>query len=214
MTRRTHPRVLLVEGKDELRLLPEILEQAGVPWPAGQVPVFIKEYGGIDDMLAEGVLGAELQAGGLLALGVLVDADANAAGRWRRIRDLLAQKIPDLPTVLPPDGLVHAAVDVPRVGVWIMPDNQSMGMLETLMVQVRGGATEVADHAVCVTRRAAELGAPFTAAHHAKAVLATWLAWQEPPGLRFHDAARKRLFRADVEALAPFVMWFRRLFGV
>lgn len=39
--RRTYPRVLVVEGKDELRVLPELLELAGLPWPKGDEPVRI-----------------------------------------------------------------------------------------------------------------------------------------------------------------------------
>ena len=45
--RRTYPNILLVEGKDELRVLPELLELAGVPWPRGNEPVKIEERDGV-----------------------------------------------------------------------------------------------------------------------------------------------------------------------
>jgi hypothetical protein len=44
---RVRPRVLIVEGKDELRVLPELLELAGIPWPKGSEPVNIEERDGI-----------------------------------------------------------------------------------------------------------------------------------------------------------------------
>lgn len=45
-----------------------------------------------------------------------------------------------------------------------------------------------------------------------KAVLHTWLAWQEEPGLPYGTAIRARYFRHDSEVAECFVRWFRRVF--
>ncbi|MCK6576290.1 hypothetical protein L6V77_35015 [Myxococcota bacterium] len=74
--------MLLVEGNDELRALPELLERAGIPWPRGSEPVHIKELNGVENILATGLIEAEAKASGLVSLGVLVDADGDLANRW------------------------------------------------------------------------------------------------------------------------------------
>ena len=45
-----------------------------------------------------------------------------------------------------------------------------------------------------------------------KAVLHTWLAWQEEPGLPYGTAIRAAVFRHDSEVAECFVRWFRRVF--
>ena len=45
-----------------------------------------------------------------------------------------------------------------------------------------------------------------------KAVLHTWLAWQEEPGLPYGTAIRARYFRHDSPVAECFVRWFRRVF--
>ena len=74
---------------------------------------------------------------GLETLGIVIDADENAMNRWQAVRNRLSQagypslpKIPDkCGTIIPGD----ADIDLPTVGVWLMPDNAADGMLETLI---------------------------------------------------------------------------------
>ena len=79
---RPTPKVMLVEGKDEQRVLPELLEVAGVPWPARDPPVWIEETNGIETMMSTPVIETELKISGLRVLGVVVDDSALAASRW------------------------------------------------------------------------------------------------------------------------------------
>ncbi len=86
-----HPKKLLVEGQDDKRVIPQLMEANGVPWTTsdGQFAVFIEPYDGIDNLLAPGVLETELKASGLTTLDIVADADDNAEERWRRIRQHL-----------------------------------------------------------------------------------------------------------------------------
>jgi 5S rRNA maturation endonuclease (ribonuclease M5) len=201
------PKKLLVEGEDDLRALAWLLEQAGIPW--NPPPVSIRPYDGIEDLLKPSTIEVQFKESGTQAVGVLVDADRAP----ERIRRLLEKRFPGLPETLPPEGLVHVEAGEPRVGVWIMPDNVAPGMLESMLLRIRHGASDdLKSHVRSSMQQACSLGAPLRPAHHDKGELHTWLAWQEPPGLQIHMAVKAKLLRPGDEVVAPFVQWFRRLF--
>ena len=64
------------------------------------------------------------------------------------------------------------------------------------------------------TIHAKVLGARFSDNDADKAVLHTWLAWQEEPGLPYGTAMRARFFRGDSPAAQAFVTWFRKVFNI
>ena len=210
--RRTHPRVLVVEGKDELRILPELLELAGIPWPRGAEPVRIEELDGIANILAAGFVEATVKASGVQVVGILVDANGDPVARWAQLRARVAATYPSFPVELPVTGVVHAEAGKPRIGVWIMPDNVRSGMLETLLLALRVGDAALHDHAREATHQARALGAPFREPHREKAELHAWLAWQDPPGRQLHDAVRARALPPAPAVTDAFVVWFRALF--
>jgi uncharacterized protein DUF3226 len=203
-----------VEGKDELRVLPELLELAGIRWPKGNEPVRLEEQDGIGNILAPGFIETTLKASGVTAVGIIVDANGDPAHRWERLRARLVASYPGLPVELPATGAIHAVADKPRIGVWIMPDNLRTGMLETLLLALRVGDQALHDHARNATSQARALGAPFRDNHREKAELHAWLAWQDPPGRQLHDAVRARHLLPAPPLIDPFVGWFRQLFEV
>jgi hypothetical protein len=206
--------VLLVEGNDELRALPELLELTGVPWPRGNEPVHIKQLEGVENILATGLIEAEAKASGLLSLGILLDADGDIETRWRRVQERMTESFSAFPHELEPDGTIFVPDGGPRVGVWIMPDNVRSGMLETMLLGLRSGAPAVSDYARQAVARARAIGATFRDAHRDKAELHTWLAWQDPPGLQVHLAVKSRIISPEPGTCGGFVGWFRALFEV
>ena len=211
---RPAPKVLLAEGKDEQRVLPELLEAAGIPWPQTKPPVWIEDANGIETILSLPVIETELRTPGLRMFGVLVDANGDLGARWASLRGRLASIIPDLPAGPDPAGIIHDRDDGIRVGVWVMPDNLERGMLETLLLRLRSGDSALHEHARDAVAAARAKGAPFLPAHLDKAELHTWLAWQDPPGQQLHAAVRAKDLDAASPLAAPFVAWFRRLFEV
>ena len=134
--RRPNPCLLLVEGREDQRVIPQFMEKFirgastmnrknGRPrlWP---LTVWILCW-------STGLLNRELKSPGLKALGVLVDANADPVGRWNRIRARAIAAMPAIPADLPPDGLVMENEEGLRFGVWLMPDCSSKGMLETFL---------------------------------------------------------------------------------
>lgn len=207
------PNVLLAEGRDEQYLLPELLELAGVPWPEPP-PAEIVETDGVTKLLDADFIQAAFQAPHRVALGLVVDANGDLAARWKSVRAALAAVAPAFPIGLASHGIVHEEAGRPRLGVWLMPDNERAGMLETLLLTARKEDPAVWDHVDAAVLEAKRLGAGFRDTHRDKAALHTWLAWQDPPGLALGNAAKAHHFDVRSPAFAPFVAWFRRLFAV
>jgi len=122
---RTNVNKLLVEGDEEKRAVPYLMDQY-VVW--GDRPddwvVEVSEFGGIERLLKPGVIEVESKTPGLNALGIVIDANDQFESRWSRIRERCSRIAPDFPEKLPTEGLIHANEHGLRIGVWIMPDNQ------------------------------------------------------------------------------------------
>ncbi|HVX63214.1 MAG TPA: DUF3226 domain-containing protein [Pirellulales bacterium] len=216
MGRRLHPKKLLVEGEEDKRVIPQLIEAHGVEWGENRQEwiVLIEQLGGIEPLLESAVIETELKVRGLEVLGIVVDANDSAAERWKRIRNRCAKAFPSLPETLPNEGLIDTNVDGLKLGVWLMPDNRSRGMLETFLACLLGDETQpLWQYANETVVNAKDRGAPFTDAHEDKARIHTWLAWQDPPGRQLHDAVKFQMLKPSPLS-APFVAWFRSLYGV
>src|SRR5436190_14708628 len=127
----SHPNQLIVEGHDDKHCVVSLMA-AHLEWPDGidNAPVHIEVCGSSNEILKDGFISTLLKSPPLRALGVLIDADNNAQGRYQRIRQLALGSFPTLPDDLPNDGVIVANENGKRFGLWIMPDNQSGGYLE------------------------------------------------------------------------------------
>src|SRR5437867_3604109 len=123
-------KILLVEGSDDEHVLKHICGERGV----GKLDE-VKPQGDVLRLLEN--FPVRLKESDVEALGVVIDTDTELAARWQSLRDRLTkagyQNVPANPapagTILAPpsEGLL------PRVGVWIMPDNQTRGILEDFL---------------------------------------------------------------------------------
>jgi hypothetical protein len=211
-----HKKVLLVEGKQDVRVIPELIEANGVNWGTQKSPiVYIRDYGGYQKLVDPDVISTELQASGLSVLGIMIDADDNPEGRWQSIRSVSLKSIPNLPETLPEDGLIHTTSSGIQFGIWIMPDNKMRGMLETFLAYMIPEDNEALwQFAQTAAQDAKIKGAIFTDSHLDKANIYTWLAWQSPPGRQLHQAVMERILNPNHPNAQKFVTWFRSLYGL
>ncbi len=207
---------LLVEGTDDLYVIVELMKRNGVDWPdrKADAPVLIKPMQGVGAIMKAPFLGDQLKQPGLQALGIMIDADDDPKRRWEWFRDQLAtRQFRNLPETMPATGLITDDAAGLRVGLWLMPDCGSAGILETfLALLVRGPDLALWDHAGASFETARALGAPCGQTHHDKARIHTWLAWQDPPGTSFGLALTKRNLDPNAPGAAAFVAWFRKLY--
>ncbi|MBI3946563.1 MAG: hypothetical protein HY321_11635 [Armatimonadetes bacterium] len=202
-------RILLFEGLDDLRVVSTLCESRGLP-DVDEV----KQYEGVHRLLESFPI--RLKESDVEVLGVVLDADTSPAGRWEAIRKHLAEAgYPDVPerptptgTILPPPP----ASILPRTGIWIMPDNQTPGILEDFLRFLVPDGSPLFSH-VCASVAAIPEGERrFSRVAEPKALIHTWLAWQEEPGKPLGLAVREGYFNvasARVDALAS---WLNRLF--
>lgn len=205
--RRSTARVLWVEGKDDSAVTKSLCAAHGIP--PGVFEVLAKT--GVDGILD--TFFTNLRAPGAECFGIVVDADGSAQGRWDSIRSTLEDEgYENVPERLHPDGMVvPRTAHRPQFGAWIMPDNASPGALEefaTLLVPDRDALLAVATKVVDEIPADIRL---FPPARRQKALIRTWLAWQESPGSPMGQAITKGDLRADAPAAQRFVGWLRRL---
>jgi hypothetical protein len=149
----------------------------------------------------------------LKILGIILDADEFPANRWQSIRNCLIEIYPDIPQQLPSTGLIYPGEI--KLGIWMMPDNQQRGMLETfLQLLLPEGGEALWGFSQQSCQQAREQGACFKDCHSDKAKIHTWLAWQNPPGRQIHQAITERILSPASPQAAVFMQWFRELFEV
>ena len=205
---------LLVEGDDEKRVIPYFMDEH-VNWgdTKDEWVVHIDEFDGVEKLLKEGVIEAYLKESGLRAIGIILDADEQINARWSTVKKRCKKRDATFPDELPAEGLIHIAPNGLRIGVWIMPDNRSDGMLETLLshllVPERFPLWKFAQAASAEARIH---GAPYSDSHRDKARIHTYLSWLEPPGRQLHVSVLARALDARSPLGERFVRWFIALF--
>jgi hypothetical protein len=221
-----HKNRLLVEGVEDLRVIPELVEINGINWGSKNEPIVqIHSCNGYENIADVDAISAELNNSGLEALGIIIDADTNPKNRWLSLKNASLQGmeiariqcLPELPAMIPEEGLIRTisitAVRDIRFGIWMMPDNQTSGMLETFLSYLLPEETEeLWGFAKLSTTEARQKGAKFTETHYDKAQIYTWLAWQEPPGRQLHDAIKQKILHPTHPRASVFMQWFRDLY--
>lgn len=200
---------LLVEGTDDEHVVKNLCGCRGLP----NIDE-IRKLDGINKLLES--LPTQLKDSEVKALGVIVDADTDMKARWDSLRGILASAeytdVPAAPstqgTILkPPPDLLR-----PRVGIWLMPDNHTNGILEDFLRFLVPAPNPLLDHAKQSVAGIPDGHRLFATKDDPKALIHTWLAWQEEPGKPFGTAITARYLDADVPQVTIFINWLRRLF--
>ena len=205
-----------VEGPDDQHSIVHLLRHHGVdydpkPWPP-EFPEF-QQAGGMSNLL-EGIRTAvQLSTG--RAIGFVLDADSPLLDRWQAVRGQLGAVDVAAPAEPFAEGFIGESDRYrSRVGVWLMPDNQHDGKLETFLKTLISEHDALIEHADEATNTAKQLGAKFIDLDRPKAIIHAWLAWQKDPGLPYGTAIRAKFFRHDSPVAGVFVAWFKQLFGI
>jgi hypothetical protein len=179
MSARLPSEYLLVEGNSDLQVIKALCGWHGLSEPAIEMP---RRGGGIEALLESVPL--RLREDRLRVLGIVVDADRPLFSRWQALRDRLrGSGYGSVSAALPATGWISDERDLPRVGVWMMPDNESPGMLEDFAARLIPAGDGLLARAEAVLQEIEDAGLNrYTPVHRSKALIHTWLAWQETPG--------------------------------
>ena len=200
---------LFVEGTDDQHVLIHICKARGLTEPN------VKPHKGVEALLEAmgNAIRTYTEEGD--AVGVVMDANGAPTSRWQSVRAKLVQVgYEGIPESLAIDGMILDAPErkpLPRVGVWIMPNNVSSGKLEDLLQGMVPPGDTLFAHAVDVVGSLPKQH--FTTPDRPKAVLHTWLAWQKEPGRPYGTAIEAEYLDAHAPAADGLVAWLNRLFN-
>ena len=148
-------------------------------------------------------------------IGIVVDADFNIKSRWESLKTKLKALEYDVPPDLNPNGTIISNEELPVIGIWIMPDNKSIGMLEDFVSYLVPVDDELMPFVDETLIKLEDKGLnKYKDIHKSKAKIHTWLAWQETPGTPMGSAITKRYLDTDDEMCDKFVEWITNLFNL
>ena len=199
------PQVLLVEGNDDQHVIWSLLQKYEIAKTFEVV-----DSKGIEKLLDQ--LPVRFKQSDIKTIGIVIDADLNIAARWHKLQVLLAAEGIMLPEIPVSTGtIVNGQI---KFGVWIMPNNQLNGMLEDFIAFLVPDKDALMPIAIDTLNNIEKLHLNrYIPLHHSKALIHTWLAWQDDPGTPMGLAITKRYLTTDIDICTKFLDWIRILFS-
>jgi hypothetical protein len=196
---------LLVEGNDDKHVIWALCEKYKIPETFDVV-----DCGGIEHLFEN--IPVRFKESGVTTIGIIIDADVDITIRWNTLKTVLSKTGFTVPNVFPKTGLILQNNDQ-KVGVWIMPDNKTNGILEdfiSFLVPEDDRLLPVVD-ATLYEIEEKQLN-KYSAIHKSKARIHTWLAWQEEPGTPLGLSITKRYLTTDKTTCKNLINWLIELF--
>lgn len=202
-------RVLLVEGSDDEHVVKHICGNRGL----GKIDR-IRDCEGKARLLD--LIPIQLKESELFALGILLDADTDLLASWQAVTDrLVTAGYAGIPSEPDPAGTVVAPPAdslLPRVGVWLMPDNRVPGILEDFLRFLVPAAHPLMGHVEQSIDSIPSGHRLFADLKRPKACIHTWLAWQDEPGKPLGLSITARYLDPNQPAAGVFADWLHRTF--
>lgn len=202
-------KVLMVEGSDDEHVIKSLCGIHGIP------PLDIRNLQGKDNLLSS--FPVRIKESDIHSLGVVIDADTDLNSCWDSLRSRLDRAgYPRVPRVPDVRGMVldspHGTL-LPRVGLWLMPNNATAGILEDFLRFLVPSGDPLFHHVEVSVGSIPDGIRRFLPHAEAKAIIHTWLAWQEEPGKPLGQSITARYLDANVPEVHLFISWMKRLFG-
>jgi len=204
---------LVVEGKDDCHAVIHLMKRRGVDWDNAPNAPYVHDAGGVEELLES--ISATLKNHDDV-VGFVVDADQEIRRRWEQLKEHFDDNNIELPEEPPTDGFVgEGYLTDQTVGIWMMPDNDIQGTLETFLDYLVPNESEsIYEFAGECVEEARAKGADCSETDHDKSQIHTWLAWQERPGMPYGQAITAEVFDRDGEVADKFAEWFRELYNI
>lgn len=195
----------MVEGQDDRHVISHIVNRSQLG-----LNFSISDREGIELLLED--IPLEVREPSREVVGIIVDGDTNLSSRWNAVRDRLLSEGFDVPSQPDADGtIIPETDDLPRVGIWLMPDNQSTGELEDFVARMIPSDDAVWPLSVDYIEGIPIADRKFAENKTQRAKVHAWLAAREDPR-QMGQAIRARDLEVDGELCQKFVDWLRRLF--
>ncbi len=196
-------RILLVEGQNDKHVVLHLRARRPLT-----LDFDVRDTGGIDQLLPS--IGPEIKVSGRQVVGILVDADDNMTARWDAVTDRLSKAGISPPPS--PDSAGTIIDGTPRIGIWLMPNNEASGELEDFVVRMIPGGDQVWPLSRRYIEEIPETERKFSEKKKLRAQLYAWLAAREDPR-QMGLAIRAGDLEVDSELSQKFIAWLTKLFG-
>lgn len=204
-TKEQFPKKLLVEGNDDQHVIWALCEKFKVTHNFDVI-----DCEGIDNLLLQ--IPIRFKQSDLNALGIIIDADTDIKKRWASLSSQLAEQGFSLPETIPNEGLVMEKNGI-RIGVWIMPNNNLNGMLEdfiSFLIPKDDKLQIIAqDTLESIEQKKLDRYKP---SFKSKALLHSWLSWQDDPGTPMGWAITKKYLTTDEANCLRLINWLKAIF--
>jgi len=207
---------LVVEGKNDQHVIWALCKYHKVEESFSvEIPDIDKDRSANKDALIRSIPTRLKQPGTLRALGIVLDADDSLERSWQSVRDKLTVRgYKTVPLQPSPEGTIIKQSGLPKVGVWIMPDNQVPGILEDFIAHLIPEEDKLRSYAENVLSEIEHENLhKYREVAKPKALIHTWLAWQENPGQPLGLAITAQSLQADSPIAQKFVKWLNELFN-
>ena len=211
INRKPFPFKLLMEGKDDLYVTAAIRDQHQLT-----DNFEIVDCEGVENMPDQIIARIKLQRPKIEAIGIVMDADNKLNSRWESLKNLLQAEEYTVPKQPDKEGTIIEGFDRnPTIGVWIMPDNETEpGMLEHFVERLIPKDDKLHLNVLQILAKIEKDGLNrYSLIHHKKALIHTWLAWQEEPGRPMGTAITTTYLDHNAHLCLLFVNWLNRLFN-
>lgn len=204
------PQKLLVEGKNDKHVVLALCEHYYVAQNFN-----IKDCDGINYLLQ--VFSVMLtNPTNVKTIGIIIDADNDIKARLNQIRSIVTPYGYVIPDELHHSGLIcpSSQPDYPKFGLWLMPDNIHLGMVEDFALSLTSADDALLMEAEDELQRIEGTGNNlYPLIHHSKAKIHTYLAWQEEPGCPIGLSITKHVLDPNHPIAQSFVQnWLVPLF--
>lgn len=208
MNDRNSDNILLVEGSDDCNIIKKFCEDNSINK---------NSFGfckcGADNKVLKKIDALTRTSGPenkVKIIGVILDADADIEARYKDIKANLEKY--KLPADFPEKGLIVKQKDLPKLGIWIMPNNKDNGALEEFYLTITPNIdTDFIDG--CIQEAQQKNLTSFKKQHRNKAIMHTHFAWQDIPGAPLHSAINKIALNNNHQIAKKFKTWLETLFG-
>lgn len=96
-----------------------------------------------------------------------------------------------------------------------MPNNQVSGMLEDFVACLIPTEDDLLPKAQSVLQEIEQISINrYTLTHRPKALIHTWLAWQEKPGMPMGQAITAKVLNSNAQLAIAFIEWLKLLFNL
>lgn len=201
--------ILLVEGRDDREVIRQFCNYHDID---NRTLFSIDPKDSVDQLLDD--LRVRPKQTGIKVLAAIIDADTDLLSRWAQICGAVERFGYNLPDKPARDGTILEPPDSnrPRLGLWLMPDNQLSGMLEDFLLQLTDSEDSLIARAKHVVDQIPETDRRFGDTKRSKAIIHTWLAWQEEPGTPLGLSLTRRYLDPARSPAPAFKLWLEKLF--